>query len=202
MFLIEAQTNKLVIFASRLVKNVFDIAKLWNTLLIWKVYWGVEGECMNISFNFNFVHLDCGYQLTRSLLQHFFNAYWSFINIIEGVLYSLPQRSYNLNWQFRRIISLFQELEHSKISDLLKVTWNVQKPAPAHFPVWLSSILQVAPHFGSTLTPELPGFTTLSLEVCTWPVAGLGVAGQPCCSCHCSLLTVAVIHGTCFYGAN
>lgn len=40
------------------------------------------------------------------------------------MLYSLPQRSYNLNWQFREVISLFQELEHSGISDLLKVTWN------------------------------------------------------------------------------
>lgn len=40
------------------------------------------------------------------------------------MLYSLPQRSYNLNWQFREVISLFQELEHSRISDLLKVTWN------------------------------------------------------------------------------
>lgn len=89
---------------------------------------------MNIFSNFSFVHLDSGYQLTSSLLQHFFNAYWSFINIIEGVLYSLPQRSYNLNWQFRRIISLFQELEHSKISDLLKVTWNVQKTSTSSFP--------------------------------------------------------------------
>lgn len=115
------------------VKNTFALAKLWNTLLIWKVYWGVKGKCMNIFSNFSFVHLDSGYQLTSSLLQHFFNAYWSFINIIEGVLYSLPQRSYNLNWQFRRIISLFQELEHSKISDLLKVTWNVQKTSTSSF---------------------------------------------------------------------
>lgn len=67
--------------------------------------------------------LDFGYKLTSFLLQHFFNAYWSLI--IESVLYSLPQRSYNLNWQLRKIISLFRELKHGKISDLLKVTWKV-----------------------------------------------------------------------------
>lgn len=80
---------------------------------------------MSIFSNFSYMHLDSGYQLTSSLLQHFFNAYQSLINRIEGVRYSLPQRSYNLNWQFRRNISLFQELEHSKISDLLKVTQKV-----------------------------------------------------------------------------
>lgn len=124
----------MLIFAFRfIVKIFFGLVKLWNNLLIWKIYWGVKGERMNIFSNFSFVYLDSGYQLTSSLLQHFFNAYWSCINIIEGVLYSLPQRSYNLNWQFRRIISLFQELEHSKISDLLKVIWNVQKASTSSF---------------------------------------------------------------------
>jgi len=81
-----------------------------------------QRECRSIFSSISYMHLDSGYQLTSSSLQHFFNAYGSRINIIEAVLYSLPQRSYSIIWQFRRNISLFQELEHSKITDLLKVT--------------------------------------------------------------------------------
>lgn len=157
---------------------------------------------MNIFSNFSFVHLDSGYQLTSFLLQHFFNAYWSFINIIEGVLYSLPQRSYNLNWQFRRIISLFQELEHSKISDLLKVTWNVQKTSTSsfHCPAEIhgASYPSLWEHWHLSCLALLP--SCLRCGHGQW--LGMGVAGQLCFSSHCSLLTVVVIHGACFYGAN